>query len=275
MVAALAALVVAGCTGPITSQSVAVGARSDAQSKLLASLYAAALRTYGTAAHVEVMPDPFIGLDSGDITVVPGFTGRLLNTFAPGAKARAAEQVYREMVSALPEGVAAGDYAEAAEDKPAMAVTESTVDVWGGRDVTVAVRNCAKLTVGKVVNTSPPAKVGTCTVEGEDLSNAARLFEALRIGQLDAAWTSTADPNIPADAVVLSDRTSLIRAENVVPLYRRNELSEAQTLALNEIAGVLDTAGLVQMRRQVDAGGDPAHVADAFLAEHPLGATSR
>jgi hypothetical protein len=38
---------------------------------------------------------------------------------------------------------------------------------------------------------------------------------------------------------------------------------------------VLDTAGLVQMRRQVAAGTDAGRVADAFLAEHPLGATSR
>jgi glycine betaine/choline ABC-type transport system substrate-binding protein len=46
-------------------------------------------------------------------------------------------------------------------------------------------------------------------------------------------------------------------------------------LALNEVAGVLDTAGLVVMRRQVAAGTDPAHVADDYLADHPLGATSR
>jgi hypothetical protein len=92
---------------------------------------------------------------------------------------------------------------------------------------------------------------------------------------VNAAWTSTADPDIPADAVVLGDRTSLIRAENVVPLYRRNALSEIQLLALNEVAGVLDTAALVQMRRQLASGDDPAHIADGFLAEHPLGATSR
>ena len=250
-VALLALLFVAGCGGTTTRQSIAVGARDDAESTLLAHLYAAALRTYGTAAHVEVVTDPLIGLDSGDVSVVPGLTGRLLDTFAPGAKARAAAQVYRDMVSALPEGVAAGDYAESAEDKPALAVTEATVDAWRGRDVTAAVRNCDKLRIGHT------------------------LFEALRTGQVNAVWTSTADPDIPADAVVLTDRTALIRAENVVPLYRRNELSEMQMLALNEVAGVLDTAGLVQMRRQVAAGTDPAHVADGFLAEHPLGATSR
>lgn len=274
-VAGLAALVVAGCAATTTSQSMAVGTGKDTQSILLAQLYAAALRTYGTAAHVEVVPDPLAGLDSGDITVAPGFTGRLLATFAPGATARAPAQVYRDMVSALPEGVAAGDFAEAAEDKPALAVAESTVDSWGGRDVTAAVRRCEKLDVGQVADARRPVTIGTCTADANDYSNAAKLFEALRIGQINVAWTSTTDPNIPADAVVLTDRTSLIRAENVVPLYRRNALTEMQTLALNEVAGVLDTAGLVQMRRQVDAGGDPANVADGFLAEHPLGATSR
>ncbi len=275
VVALLAALLVAGCGATTTTHSMAVGAGNDVQSRLLASLYASALRTYGTAAHVEVLPDPLTGLDSGDVIVVPGFTGRLLKTFAPGAKARAATQVYRDMMSALPEGVAAGDFAEAAEDKPALAVTETTVDAWGGRDVTVAVRNCDKLDVGEVAGSRRPMTVGTCTARANDYPNPARLFEALRIGQLNAAWTSTADPDIPADAVVLTDRTALIRAENVVPLYRRNELSEMQALALNEVAGVLDTAALVQMRRQVEAGGDPAHVADGFFAAHPLGATSR
>ena len=275
VVVALVVLLIAGCGGTSGGQSIAVGARDDAESTLLAHVYAAALRTYGTAAHVESVTDPLAGLDSGAIGVVPGFTGRLLDTFAPGAKARAAAQVYRDMVSALPEGVAAGDYAESAEDKPALAVTEATVDAWGGRDVTAAVRNCEQLRIGHVVDVPRPAAIGTCAAKVRGYPDATTLFEALRTGQVNAAWTSTADPDIPADAVVLADRTALIRAENVVPLYRRNELSEMQVLALNEVAGVLDTAALVQMRRQVAAGAHPGQVADAFLAEHPLGATSR
>jgi osmoprotectant transport system substrate-binding protein len=276
VIALLAALVVTACGGHTSSSpSVAVGAHDDIESTLLANLYASALRSYGTAAHVEVVPDPLTALDSGDITVAPGFTGRLLDSFAPGAKARSAVQVYRDMVSALPEGIAAGDYTESAEDKPALAVTQTTADAWGGRDVTAAVRHCEKLTVGGVAAIPRPAAIGTCTPSVRELPTAAELFDALRTGQVKAAWTSTADPNIPADAVVLADRTALIRAENVVPLYRRNALSEVQTLAVNEVAGVLDTAGLVQMRRQVASGADPARVADGFLAEHPLGATSR
>ena len=64
-------------------------------------------------------PDPLADLDTGDVEVVPGLTGRLLVRFDPDATARAAEQVYRSMISALPEGIGAGDYAQSAEDKPA------------------------------------------------------------------------------------------------------------------------------------------------------------
>jgi Substrate binding domain of ABC-type glycine betaine transport system len=141
--------------------------------------------------------------------------------------------------------------------------------------VTAAVRNCDKLRVGQVVGTLRPPSIGSCSIKARGFPNAAQLFEALRIGQVDAVWTSTADPDIPTDAVVLTDRTSLIRAQNVVPLYRSNELTEMQVLALNEVAGVLDTAGLVQMRRQLAAGTDPDHVVDGYLAEHPLGGANR
>jgi osmoprotectant transport system substrate-binding protein len=276
LVVALVALLIAGCGhSPTEPPSIAVGARDDAESIVLANLYASALRAYGTAAHVESVTDPLAGLDSGAIAVVPGFTGRLLNTFAPGMKARAPVQVYRAMVSSLPEGVTAGDYTESAEDKPALAVTEATADAWGRRDVLAAVRNCDRLMLGQVAGAPAPQNIGACAAKARQFPDSTALFAALRDGQVNAAWTSTADVNVPGDAVVLTDRTALIRAENVVPLYRRNELSEMQVLALNEVAGVLDTAALVQMRRQVAEGKDPGQVADGYLAEHPLGATSR
>ena len=101
--------------------------------------------------------------------------------------------------------------------------------------------------------------------------DSATLFAALKAGEINSAWTTTAAPNIPTELLMLSDRTSLIRAENVVPLYRRNELAESQVLAINEVAGVLDTAALAQMRAEVADGTDPGLVANAYLAEHPLG----
>ena len=98
------------------------------------------------------------------------------------------------------------------------------------------------------------------------------MFAALRARELTTAWTTTADPAIPSDLVALADgKPALIQAENVVPLYRRNALSDRQLLAINEVAGVLDTAALAEMRRQVARGADPQAVAGAWLGEHPLG----
>ncbi len=251
---------------------MAVGSAQDPESALIAHIYAEALRFYGSPAHVEQSPDPLTKLDSGEARVVPGFTGRVLHRFYPDSTARSATQVYREMVSALPEGVAAGDYTTSAEDKPALAVTEATADAWGGRDLTAATRNCDKLEIGQVAGAVGPDVIGTCKPpKPREYPDRAAMFAAVRAGKVNAAWTSTAAPGIPSELLMLSDRTSLIRAENLVPLYRRNELNEAQVLALNEVAGVLDTAALAEMRAQVEDGTDPGLVAGAFLAEHPLG----
>jgi glycine betaine/choline ABC-type transport system substrate-binding protein len=271
-VGALLALILVGCGGHSGPPSVAVGSTSDPESQLVAHLYAAALRFYGSPAHVRPVSDPVADLDSADVRVAPGFSGQLLTRFDPDATARADIQVYRALLSALPEGVAAGDYTTSAEDKPALAVTEQTAGAWNGRDVTAAVRNCARVVAGGVPGAATPSKVGQCTMpKSRQFRDNATLFAALREGQINAAWTTEATPNIPSELVVLSDKTALIRAENLVPLYRRNELNEQQVLALNEVAGVLDSGSLVDMRRQVAEGKEPGLVADAWLDAHPLG----
>jgi glycine betaine/choline ABC-type transport system substrate-binding protein len=270
--AVVAAAVLAGCGGPPPPPSIPVGSQPDPESLLIAHLYAAALRFYGNPAHVTATETPLGLLDSGEVQVAPGFTGRLLTRFAPDAAARSDVQVYRTLLSVLPEGILAGDYTTSAEDKPAAAVTERTADEWGGRDVSAMARRCGDVAVGAVGSVTHPATLGTCTLpRPRSFADDEAMFAALRAGQIDAAWTTTASPEVPSEIVVLSDSTSLIRAENLVPLYRRNELSESQVLALNEIAGVLDTGSLADMRRKVAEGDDPGLVAGQWLDEHPLG----
>lgn len=269
---ALVALLIAACGAPAPAPSIAVGASDDVESALLAHLYASALRYYGSAAHVETSADPVADLDTGDVLVAPGLTGRLLSRFDPGSTARASEQVYRSMISALPEGIAAGDYAQSADDEPAVAVTEATSRRWGGGDVTALARTCGDLVAGAVADVVTPGSVGACTLaDPRQFRDAAALFGALRADRIDMVWTSTAASGVPDWAVVLTDRTALIRAENVVPLYRRNELNEQQVLALNQIAGELDTGALADMLRQAREGKDPGALAGDWLSSHPLG----
>jgi glycine betaine/choline ABC-type transport system substrate-binding protein len=273
LVALLALLT--GCGGHSTTAgiSMAVGAGPDPESTLLANVYAAALRSYGTPAHVETLPVPLSGLDSGQVSVVPGFTGKLLQTFAPGTPGTSDEQVYKAMVGTLPEGVAAGDYTTAAEDKPAAAVTAATAAAWGGRDLTALAARCGQLNLGSVKGARTPAMVGKCKLPVvREFPDDTALFDALRGGRINVAWTTTADPDVPADVVVLADaKPMLIQAENVVPLYRRNGLTAREVLAVNEVAGVLDTATLKQMQQQVAGGTDARAVAEGWLADNPLG----
>ena len=191
----------------------------------------------------------------------------------PGTTVRSDAQVYKAMVGALPEGIAAGDYTTAAENKPALAVTESTAKSWGGTDLTAVPQHCDGLVIGSIIGASTPSAVGSCRLPtAREFPDDATLFAALQDQTVTAAWTTSTDPGVPADLVVLTDgKQALVQAENVVPLYRRNELTDRQLLAVNEVAGVLDTAALVEMRRQVTAGADPQVVADGWLGEHPLG----
>ncbi len=270
----LLVLAAVACGSPAPGPSVTVGATADPESTLLAQLYAAALRSYGSAAHVQVLDDPLRAMDSGEVSVVPGFTGRLLQKFAPGSTPRSDSQVYRALLGVLPEGVAAGDYTTAAEDKPALAVAEATAAAWGSRDLTALVSHCAGLRVGAVAHVRGlPTTIGSCALPPpREFPDEKTMFDALRAGAVTAAWTGTADTGVPSDVVVLADRKpALVLAENIVPLYRRNELDDRQVRAINELAGVLDTGSLVDMRTHVAEGRDPRTVAEEWLSAHPLG----
>jgi glycine betaine/choline ABC-type transport system substrate-binding protein len=269
----LVAVALAGCGAQPPAPALTVGTSADPETTLLADIYAAGLRYYGSTVVVTTSDDPVAALDDASVSVVPGITGRLLQRFAPGSAARSASQVYRAMVGALPEGVAAGDYAPAAEDKMALAVTATTAAAWGSRDLTALLGHCAGLSVGAVAGRNHPPSVGGCSLPAaREYRDTVAMFEALRTGAITAAWTGTAEPAVPDGVVVLVDRKpTLIPAQNVVALYRRNELNQMQLRAINEIAGVLDTAALIDMLRQVKAGADPRSVAEAWLTANPLG----
>ncbi len=161
-----ALLAVTGCTTDTGDRrahaEVVVGSRPDASSTLLAGIYVAALRSYGFAARPATAGDPTAQLDSGAFTVVPAFTGRVLQSLQPGATAMSDKDVYRAMIAALPEGIVAGDYTTAAEDKPVLLVSRATAQAWGGSDVSADLsRHCDGLVVGTVAGHPAPPAVGS------------------------------------------------------------------------------------------------------------------
>ena len=115
---------------------------------LLADIYVAALGSYGFPARREAATDgmaPMAKLDAGEFTVVLAFTGDVLRRLQPNAPALSDAQVYKAMIAALPEGVLAGDYTTAAEDKPALVVTAATAKAWGGGELSELPSRCEAL----------------------------------------------------------------------------------------------------------------------------------
>ena len=152
-------------------------------------------------------------------------------------------------------------------------MTGATAKAWGGSELSELPGHCEGLAIGRIVGRQAPTSVGSCPLPApREFPDGTTMFAALRPGELTAAWTTTAAPDIPADLVVLADgKPALIQAENVVPLYRRNALSDRQLLAINEVAGVLDTAALADMRRQVARWRGPAGGGRRMVGRSPAG----
>lgn len=203
--------------------------------------------------------------------MLPGFTGQLLRLFDPDAVAHSDEQVYRDLVSVLPEGVAAGDYTMSAQDKPAMVVTEATASAWGGTDLSVLRRNCDKVVPGAVAGSHPPSSIGICVPRKvREFADRESLFAALRQGTINAAWATTADPEIPSEFVALADRTALIRREPDPALPAQRTVRTADPRAQRDRRRArhwLAGGHAAQGRR----GADARAVAEDFLQANPLG----
>lgn len=271
----VAASVLAGCSengGPAPYLTVVT--TNDPQYRVLAFIYAAVVKATGIDTKVRESADPIAELDTGIASVAPGFTARVLRQFAPQQPPSGDEETtYKSMIAALPAGVAAADYGTA-EDRAALAVPSAATSASAKPTLAGLARHCDELArAGQVgPGTVPAARIGSCpTGTPRQFPDTAALFGALRHGDVAVAWTSTADPALPAAGVtVVDDEKSWLPANNVVPLYRRNELSEPQVLSLNKVAGELTTGDLAAMTREVSAGGDPQRVVDTWLNDHQI-----
>ncbi|AKC38274.1 glycine betaine ABC transporter substrate-binding protein [Mycobacteroides chelonae] len=247
---------------------------NDPQYRVLAHIYAAVVKATGIDTKVRESPDPVAELDTGIASVAPGFTGRLLLQFAPQQRASGDEEVtYKAMIAALPAGVAAADYGTA-EDRPAIAVPSGTTSVSAKPTLAGLARHCDELARAGQVGPGPVpvARIGSCsTGYPRQFPSTGELFAALKRTEVAVAWTSTASPALPVNGVTLvDDEKNWLPANNVVPLYRRNELSEPQVLSLNKVAGELTTGDLAAMTREVSGGADPQRVVDTWLNDHQI-----
>src|SRR5690625_3776934 len=141
-----AALVLAACsasdpldpetddTGGAETQeagSVTVVSQGYYSNEIIAEIYAQALedagfdveRQFSIGQRDAYMPS----IEAGDISVFPEYTGNLLQFYDPDTEVREPDEVYEELVEALPDNLAVLDQAEAT-DQDSVTVTKEFAD---------------------------------------------------------------------------------------------------------------------------------------------------
>ncbi|MCQ4119804.1 ABC transporter substrate-binding protein [Rhodococcus tibetensis] len=262
-----------------TSGEMVVGSGDTAESRILAEIYAGALRSTGAPASTETGLGDRTAylreLDAGEVTLVPEFTGRLLRYYDPESTEKEQGEVFEALSRALPQGLSISDYA-AAEDRSALAVTADTSTRMPLTTLDELVPSCSRTTAVLTPDFEAAALADltgctfgqTRTVPGGADAVAELSVPAPADGAVVAGVTTASPEVASADLVLLADDEHVFTAQNVVPLYRIGALGEPQIKALNVVAGELTTADLADMIGQVRGGADSPDVARVWLDAH-------
>lgn len=268
------------------AERVVVGSTNFAEQLILANIYAMVLEDRG----VEVEKRLNLGsreivypaLLAGEIDVLPEYTGALLAHVSEGAEipARREDEVIRLLRETLPDELVMLEPASA-QDKDTLVVRPETAQKYG-----LETFSDLGPVSGELVFGGPPEeKTRRVGLPGlEDLygiePRAFRSLDAggpvtvsaLANGSIDVARMFTTQGIIEARGwVVLEDDKELSPAQNLVPVVRREVMSDAIREGLNAISARLTTEGLQRLNRQVGVEKrDPADVARDWVEEQGL-----
>ena len=283
MAVVLAAAVAAcGSGNPLAEggngSAIVVGSADFAESELLMEIYAAALRKAGIQAQTR----PRLGsreitnvaVRDGSITVMPEYSGNLLQSVDPNATATAADEVYAALQRSLPQGLEVLEQS-AAEDSDVLVVTQQTAATLGLTSMDQLGPHCGQLTLGAAGEwpgrwKDKIAQIYGCTfreILSTDVAGPVTL-EALRSGDAEIVNLNTTSPDIAAHGwVELADPKNMYPAQRILPLVRAGALNQAGVDALNEVSAALTTENLTELnQRMLQERAVPADLAKDFVS---------
>ncbi|MCE6999277.1 ABC transporter substrate-binding protein [Saccharothrix sp. S26] len=284
VVVAAAALVVSACgskedlggTGQDAGASgeVVVGSADFTENKILAEIYAGALKATGAKVTVKsgIGARELVvkALQDKSLGVVPEYTGNLLNYFDKTNTTTEAEEVYTALKAKTPSGLEVLEKSEA-EDKDVLVVTKATAD--GG------VKSIADLGSGKYAlgaagewaqrwETKIKELYGVTFTEIKTTDTGGPItVDALKDGTVQVANLYTTSADIKAnDFVELEDPKVMYPAQNIVPLLRSDAVDAKGKDALDKVSAALTTEKLAELVKRVDVDKETiANVAADFL----------
>ncbi|WP_309117630.1 ABC transporter substrate-binding protein [Saccharothrix sp.] len=263
-----------GANQQSASGEVVVGSADFTENKILAEIYAGALKSTGAKVTVKsgIGARELVvkALQDKSLGVVPEYTGNLLNYFDKTNTKTSSDEVYTALKSAAPSGLEVLEKS-AAEDKDVLVVTKQTAasgvksiaDLGDGKYVLGAAGEWAQRWQTKIKDLYG---VSFKEIKTTDAGGPVTV-DALKNGTAQVVNLYTTSADIKAnDFVELDDPKSMYPAQNIVPLLRTDAVDAKGKEALNKVSKALTTANLAELVKKVDVDKQTiANVAAEFL----------
>ncbi|MHB1173473.1 MAG: ABC transporter substrate-binding protein [Lacisediminihabitans sp.] len=273
-----------GSTSAATT-TVTVGSAAFSENVILADIYGQALAANGFDVKYKLnigAREAYIpALQSGEIDLIPDYSGNLLTYFTKDSTANTASDVLAALKTALPAGLTVLD-ASKAEDKDSLNVTAEYAAKHNLKSI-ADLKNVGTFSLGSSPEflTRPRGLPGLESIYGitgikftaiSDGGGPATL-KALLDNTIQVANIYTTTPSILASKLVtLEDPKALFPAQQVIPLVSSSKNSTKLAEVLNKVSAALTTQDLLELNTQVsgDSKTDPAQAAKDWLAKAKL-----
>ncbi|WSG63299.1 ABC transporter substrate-binding protein [Nocardia sp. NBC_01730] len=277
-----------GAKGSCESDGLIVGSANFPESETIANVYAEVLRVNGFTVDTKLnigSREAYIpALRQCAISVIPEYTGNLLQYLDKNATATTAADVDSALGKAIGSDLAIGTPAPG-EDSDAVVVTRATAQRWNLRTIADLAAHSAEVKFGAPAEFQerPVGLPGLKKNYGLDIAannfvpiadgGGPATVRALVDGQVTAANIFTTSPAIVQnDLVVLADPKHNFPAQNIVPLVNAAKKSDKALAALNAASAELTTAELIKLNEAVSGTSktEPKAAAVAWVAAKGL-----
>ncbi len=275
-----------GGTQSNEQSSVTVGSTNFSEQLILAQMYAAVLEKAGVKVETRLnlgnREVVFPALEKGEIDLLPEYSGSVLSFLDKEATQTTAEEVNTALTPLLQAKGLVALQQSPAEDKDGFAVTKETADKYGLAKISDLKGKAGQLVIGgpPELKTRPAGIPGLKKVYGiEDFKEFKALdaggpltTSALNKGDIDVGRVFTTQGAIADQGwVLLEEDKPLEPAQNIVPIGRKDAMTDQVTQALNGLSAKITTEELTKLNKLVDIDKqDPEKVANDWLTQQGL-----
>lgn len=257
-----------------SSDTITVGSALFPENEIIAEIYAQGLEAKG----VKVKRKLNIGarevylpaLESGEIDLLPEYSGNLLSYLDPGSTATDPEAIDDALDRALPGNLEVLDEAPA-EDKDSLNVTaefaqqnnlKTIADLKGVEGLTLGANPEFRTRAYGIPGLEKVYGITGIKFTAISDSGGPKTLKALLDGDIDVADIYSTTPSIVENNLVtLEDPKNLFAAQNVVPLIAEAKATDTVEDALDAISRELTTQDLLDLNAK-NQGPDKAKPAD-------------